>query len=432
MQTYDRFIFESYNLHPEKSLIELHYSLDDQVKFTETLTVPDWLKFELPNDELDAALFALHLAGGASYYKLYLPKTIEIRSGHLSRSQADFWNELYTQGLGEFFYSNKIDFRDLINFPATRTDSPIHHPAAKPSTPERALVPFGGGKDSIVTTELLRSFKVNQTLLRVRSHPLITTLAHTARLPLLEVERTLDPQLAELNAGGAYNGHVPITAYISFLSIIIAILGGFDAVVFSNERSSSYGNIDYLGMTINHQWSKSLKFENSLKTYIAQFITPSVQYLNPLRPLSELKIAQLFARHPQYFEQATSCNRNWTLITQMNVNKRWCGTCPKCAFSFALFAAFLPESTVTAMFGENLFKNTKLLPLYRELWGEEGFKPFECVGTPEETQAALYLASKNPDYSESVVIKTFRASVLSDMEDPEHLTAELFTPEPAL
>src|SRR3954470_23930373 len=125
MPTYHRFIFESYELTRADRTIRLRYSLDGQIHFEETFVLPPELKLNFDHPDLDAALFALHLSGGASYYKTYCPKTIEIRSGQLNPEQATFWNTLYTYGLGEFFYQNQIDFRGLINFPATKSAGPI-------------------------------------------------------------------------------------------------------------------------------------------------------------------------------------------------------------------------------------------------------------------------------------------------------------------
>jgi hypothetical protein len=41
------------------------------------------------------------------------------------------------------------------------------------------------------------------------------------------------------------------------------------------------------------------------------------------------------------------------------------------------------------IFGKNLFADKALLPLFRELLGMEGCKPFECVGTNEEMKETL-------------------------------------------
>ncbi|HEX3082008.1 MAG TPA: endonuclease domain-containing protein [Candidatus Saccharimonadia bacterium] len=427
MPTYERFIFDSYELKPDARTIELRYSLDDQVHFTETFTLPDGLDLTVHHPNLEPALFALHLSGGASYYKTSCPKTIEVRSGRLTKTQAAFWNKLYTHGLGQFFYENKLDFHGLINFPVTAESA--YEPGPGKASGKGALVPFGGGKDSIVTTEILRAAGETQTLFRLRGHHIITELAGIAELPVVEVGRTLAPELFELNKAGAYNGHIPITAHISFLTVVIGLLGGYDSVYFSSERSSSYGNVDYLGMEVNHQWSKSLDAERMLRDYISTFVTKSVKYENALRPLSELHIAKIFTQHAEYFHAATSCNRNWVLSERSADAPRWCGECPKCAFSFALFAAYLPAETVSEMFSHNLFEDENLLPLYRELWGVVGFKPFECVGTPEEAGAACYLAQKQSGYTGTPVMDEFVKTVLPGIKDPEQLLKQLYTPE---
>jgi hypothetical protein len=428
MQHYDRFIFESYDFDSKSRSVALRYSLDERIHFEEVITLPDGLPTNHDHPDLQAALFALHLAGGASYYKTYCPKTIEVKSGTLTVEQAEYWNQLYTHGLGEFFYRNKLDFRNLVSFPHNNIAKPKPQPR-NPKSVHKLLVPFGGGKDSVVTTELLKQVDVEQSLFRVRPHRLITELASRAKLPLVEVERKLAPELFTLNESEAYNGHVPITAYIAFLSIVVSLLYGYDGVVFSNERSSSYGNVDYLGMAINHQWSKSQDAEEMLESYVSRFITTQVTYLNIVRPLSELHIAKLFATWPAYFPLATSCNRNWLLSDQDDHASHWCGTCPKCAFTFALLSAWLSETVVSSIFGHNLFEDESLLPLYRRLWGLEGFKPFECVGTPEETGSACYLAMSKPGFAGSAVIQDFTDRILPDMPDPDGQVAQLLTPE---
>ncbi|HKX73262.1 MAG TPA: hypothetical protein VJM32_04580 [Candidatus Saccharimonadales bacterium] len=428
MDTYTQFIFESYELDTASHEIRLHYSLDGSTKFTETLPLPADLPLGRANDpDVKRALFALHLAGGASYYKTYLPREIVVKSGQLSQKQADFWNEFYTKGLGEFFFINKIDFHGLVKFPATGPDAPLA--TTTPSLPVKTLVPFGGGKDSVVTMELLLDNNVNMTLFRLRGHHYIDQLADITKLPMITVERSLDPTLFEMNKQGALNGHVPITGYITFLSIVICLLGDFDSVAFSNERSADYGNVEYLGMQINHQWSKSDEAEGLITDYLASYVTTNVQYLNPLRPLSELKIAQIFARHPKYFAHTTSCNQNWLMLDKNPGQGAWCGKCYKCAFIFALYAAELPNDTVVTMYGQNLFNNKELLTTYRQLWGAEGMKPFDCVGTPEEMKAAMYQATKKPAFANTVIGQDFITNVWHTMQDPEKLIQEALKPD---
>ena len=294
----------------------------------------------------------------------------------------------------------------------------------------RILVPIGGGKDSVVTMELLRKSGAKVTLLRMGGHPLITEMASVAGLPMLTVRRSLAPQLFDLNAQGALNGHVPITAYLSILAVLIALLYDFDGVAMSNERSANEGNVEFKGMTINHQWSKSLDFEKLLRRLLAESIGTNIEYFSALRPYSELRIAELFSGFPQYIDHVTSCNANWKILAEEKTPNRWCGTCPKCAFVFVCMAAYLPEETLKTMFGANLFEKDWLVPLYRELLGTVNFKPFECVGTPEETKAAFLLARKKGGYKTSAVMKMFEKEVLPTITDPEALIAKTLAASP--
>ncbi|MSR87227.1 endonuclease domain-containing protein [Candidatus Peribacteria bacterium] len=412
MKQYSTFIFESYAWKPHAGTVELTYSLDDEVSFTETITIPSppFLKPEKAED-FDRALFALHLIGGISYFKTCLPKKMEIRSGVLNAAQAKFWNDVYENGLGEFFYKNDIDFHGLINFPHPLSPAGGRGPgggglvAPKKDWEKRhrTLVPIGGGKDSVVTAELLRG-KADLTLFRMGHHPLIDRLAQELGLPLLTINRELPAELFKLNAAGALNGHVPITAYLSFVTIMIGILYDFDSIAMSNEKSANVGNVEFKGKEINHQWSKSQEFEDAFRTYVHTFISNRVEYKSELRSMTELQIAEIFTKHPKYFHCTTSCNTNWKILSKkipgaaMNpsgASGSWCGTCPKCAFVFALYSAFLPKETVVEIFGKNLFEDAALVPLYKELLGLEGFKPFECVGTPEETKEAMALSKKH-------------------------------------
>jgi hypothetical protein len=182
MQQYNTFTFDSYELDSANRTIKLNYSLDDAITFTETITLPEGMPFN-PNDpDLEHALFALHLIGGISYYKTCLPKNIEIRSGGLTSAQTSFWNDVYENGLGEFFFRNNIDFRGLIHFPSTAEHFTTPSLILR-NDPQHPLIPIGGGKDSIVTTELLRKAGYHGTLLRIGQHPIIDATAKATGFP---------------------------------------------------------------------------------------------------------------------------------------------------------------------------------------------------------------------------------------------------------
>jgi hypothetical protein len=426
MQKYSTFIFENYGFDEETNKIELSYSLDDDVTFVEKISLPARYPVHITEPAaLDRAMFALHIIGGISYFKTHLPKEIKMRSGKLTEEQAAFWNDVYENGLGEFFYKNKIDPRGLINFPAEATDEPRVSPSDNRKT--RVLTPIGGGKDSLLTVELLKKGKIQQTLLRVGSHPYISNMAQTASQPLLNIERSLSAELFKMNAAGALNGHVPITAYLSFLSIVLAELLGYSHVIFSNEGSASEGNTELFGKQINHQWSKSMEFEMAMRGYLEKYVTKNVEYFSLIRPFSELKVVEMFRVYKQYLPIFTSCNTNWRILKERPMDP-WCGKCPKCAFAFVMLSAYLDKEMLLEIFDKNLFEDEDLLPVFKELLGTEGIKPFECVGTPEETKAAMIIAHNKQWWDESPVMKMFVHEVLPAIQDSDELVLSVLKP----
>jgi hypothetical protein len=439
------FSFTGYEVHPVGRTVELHYALDRRIRFTERLRFPDNLHhtfkdvgrsvpggFSLGRSPaFDAALFALHLIGGVSYYKTFCPPRLVVRSGRLTKDQANFWTTVYENGLGEFFYQNEMDFRGRVRFPngarALRRTRDARLGAPRSSRPPRVLIPIGGGKDSLVAAELCRRAGLDVTLFRIGRHPVIEKLAAKLRLPLLTAERELSPVLFRLNERGAYNGHVPFTAYVSAAAVVVAVREGMDAVVMSNERSASVGNVTVLGRTINHQWSKGLVFERAFRQYVRRFVTPDLEYFSLLRPLSELHIARFFATMPSLHATFTSCNENWKILGP-RLQQRWCGRCANCAFAFALHAAFWPRAKLLRTFGANVFDDARLLPTYRQLLGIEGIKPFACVGTAEETRAAFWLSYRRGEWNGTLAMELFAKQVLPRLRTPQAMVQEALTP----
>jgi len=190
-------------------------------------------------------------------------------------------------------------------------------------------------------------------------------------------------------------------------------------VIVSNERSSDYGNIEYLGEMINHQWSKSSEFEQLFQKFISQTLTPEIHYFSLLRPLSELQIAQIFSKEKRFHQIFSSCNRNFAIHNPGS--HLWCGTCPKCAFTFILMAAYSSKGEVLNIFGDNFLDKKELFPLYKQLFGTEGHKPFECVGTPAEAVVAMTLIHEKQEFEDSLVMKEFVQNILPDNDSVNKL-----------
>ncbi|OGK28883.1 hypothetical protein A3D06_02355 [Candidatus Roizmanbacteria bacterium RIFCSPHIGHO2_02_FULL_40_9] len=410
---FTEFEFTDYEAHWSKGELVFHYAAfsqnrDKVIRFQEKLILPSTDFVLNPKEfDLDEMLKCLHLVIGASYYKFYCTKVISIPSYALSEKQARFWNTVYEKGLGEYFYKNNIDYRDLIFFPFSDNYSPNN-----PQQYNRlsgSLISVGGGKDSLLSIELIR--KSDEPIALLYSHVLHEESVKAANLPSFKITRELDQKVFDKEfLKTVYNGHIPITGIFSCMSVLFCILYGKKYSIFSNERSSDYGNIDYLGSEINHQWSKSFEFENLLRAYIKEYISPDVEYFSLLRPLYEIEIIRRFVTFKQYLPIFKSCNRNYKLNSTSPIG--WCGECPKCAFVFSLMCAFMPVAEVSSIFNKNLFEDGQLIGLFRELLGLEEAKPFECVGRPEEVQMALYYVFKRNDFRTSPIISLFEKEIL--------------------
>lgn len=95
-----------------------------------------------------------------SYWKLTCSPRITVNCGYLSPDQIKWWKKLFIKGLGEFFYTNGINFGDdqfeIISGITVKNIGCIKNPLTAPdNTVPRVLIPVGGGKDSAVTINLL-------------------------------------------------------------------------------------------------------------------------------------------------------------------------------------------------------------------------------------------------------------------------------------
>ena len=284
-----------------------------------------------------------------------MPADIRIEAYEIDADTAAFLETVYLNGLGEFAYRNGLDLRGRIRFPA---DAQAGVPAPALGLRGHALVAIGGGKDSLVSIEALRGAGVEQTVTWIGGSQLIAACAAHTGLPTLNIGRQLASQLFEYNRLGAWNGHIPVTAVNSAILAFAAVLLGVDQVVFSNERSASYGSIiiaDDGSVTgeVNHQWSKGWAFESALGDWLQRHVAADLRYYSLLRPLSELAVARQFARVSRYDAHFSSCNRNFHILGERPTS-RWCGVCPKCHFVFLALAPFMPKPRLVGIIGRNL------------------------------------------------------------------------------
>jgi len=407
-------------------ITELVYAFDDGPELIERIRFPDAPL--LPPERMaafDAALRMLHLVAGISYYKAGLPPRIAIQAGALDDSAADLLEALYLHGLGEFAYRNGLDLGGKIAFTRISSVPGTGSRAIRGrddgefvvlDLPHRTLVPIGGGKDSLVVVEALKAIGADATAVWVGASPLIATVAARTGLPMLNIGRDLSPVLFEYNRMGAWNGHIPVTAINSAILACAAVLYGFSAIAFANERSASAATLEYAGTQINHQWSKGWAFEHAFAAWLHTHVAADLDYFSLLRPFFEIAVTRAFARSgAAYFEAFSSCNRNFRILGPKPAD-RWCGHCPKCHFVFLALAPFVPKPRLLQTFGDNLLDEESQAAGFDALIEYRNHKPFECVGEGAEARAAFAALAARPEWREDALVARFREEIAPQLD----------------
>jgi UDP-N-acetyl-alpha-D-muramoyl-L-alanyl-L-glutamate epimerase len=417
------FRYESFAVDAGQGLLTCRYSLDGR-DFSERVTLSPGPRWDSP-----AALAAARLVfllAGVSYYKTAAPPVIDLGDMALTDLERAFLRDFYLQGLGEFAYRNALDLSDLRVEGTDECDiqPPITGSLSHSSGRLRALVPFGGGIDSIVSVEHVR--RRADVALFVVSRPgnrfeAIERPAAVSGLPVVRAGREIDPQLLRSAELGFLNGHVPVTGIISAIAILAAVLDDRDAVVMSNEWSASVPTLEHDGRPVNHQYSKSASFEAAFRDVLAAEPAGLPDYFSMLRDRTELWIADEFAGLGQYHASFRSCNRAFHLDPRLRLG-HWCGQCDKCCFIDLILAPFMSAAALRAVFaadggGQEPLANPALAAKFRALLGS-GTKPFECVGEVTECRAAVLLAARRADRADCALLQELAAEVAGRPDAP--------------
>jgi len=397
-QEYKVFVYEDFSINKGKEdgekgreYIKIQFNFScNEINFSpyQIIYKKDFFHFNNTLDELRIFAFNLGLIELISYWKATCSPQILIKCGYLNDKQQQFWKKLWFNGLGEFFYLNNIR-TNLDDFVKISCLNDKQFPKQSFSLKDEFIVPIGGGKDSVVTLELLRGMGKQITPMVINQRNATRECIHVGGYKdkdTIEIKRVIDKQLLVLNEKGYLNGHTPFSAMLAFTTLICAVLGQKKYIALSNENSANQATVyqseqyaDFNG--VNHQYSKSLEFEDDFRSYYKEFLCDQIEYFSFLRPISELKIAEIFSFLP-YLHVFKSCN----VGSKQDI---WCTNCPKCLFAYIILSPFIDKETLYSVFHKNMFEDNNLLTYFKELIGENEVKPFECVGTVEEVNMAI-------------------------------------------
>jgi len=399
-EEYPVFFYDGFKLAAKEGFIQIRFdfTIDGLCEFHPEIKIATGnlrLLNAFASAEARDIVFALGMTEAVSYWKCVCPPRVVVRCGVLSEQDKLWWKKLWYNGLAELFYMNGIetDFETFVEIendftPAAEAGIDSGVKTGSFNSSGLNIIPVGGGKDSIVTLELLRElsdknlcFTMNDQLARTES----ALLAGYKEESIIKTFRTIDNELLQRNAEGFLNGHTPLSAIIAFLSLYCAYIVGAENVVLSNESSANEVNIS--GTEINHQYSKSYEFENDFRDYVKRNFGSGINYFSLLRAFNELQIAKQFAAFKEYLPVFRSCNAG----SKKNV---WCCKCAKCLYVYIIISPYFERDKMMEAFGCDMLAKQELQKDFDGLVGFSNEKPFECIGTVEEVCCALEMTAK--------------------------------------
>lgn len=387
---YPEFIYDRYEIRNSENeyVLEFTFIIPNLTTFKPTIKIPKkGLKnSEINQDYFNELVFHIGLIELVSYFKCTCSPNVIINCGYLDSEQINWFKKLYYYGLGEFLYVNGIDIteEELMNITVA------HEKKELPNINYKGignLIPIGGGKDSVVTLELLRNQKELNSPFIINPKDVTINCCKVCGYTeddVITINRTIDINLIVLNKEGFLNGHTPFSSLVAFITYLCAYLSGKRYILLSNEASANEPTVP--GTNINHQYSKTYEFECDFNNYTKKYFNIEIDYFSFLRPLQEIQIAKLFAGMPKYHNVIRSCN-----VGSKEKPWIWCCNCPKCLFVYIILSPFLTKEELVKMFGEELYAKENLLNTFLELLGYSETKPFECIGTNAEVRLAVSL-----------------------------------------
>ena len=408
-EKYKEFHYNNYSIKEDDIAfyLEFEFEIPGLIKFNPKTRILkksfNWK--DINNKYVKNMIFHIGLIELISYWKCACSPKIVIKCGFLNEEQIRWWKKLYFYGLGELFYTNNIktNLEDFVTIECPNNQNNTEYDKIRDEF-NGYIVPVGGGKDSIVTLETLKLDKKNDYCLIVNPKPVTLKCAELAGFEndnIIEIYRTIDKNLLDLNKQGFINGHTPFSTMLAFVSYFVAYMLSKKYIALSNENSANESNV--AGEKVNHQYSKSYEFECDFENYSDKYLKMPVKYFSFLRPLNELQIAKIFSKHEKYHSVFKSCN-----VGSKEKEWKWCLNCAKCLFAYIILSPYLYKEKLINIFGIDLFEKKELLKTFLELTGNGETKPFDCVGTFEEVNFAISKTINNQKHKLPYLLQYYK------------------------
>lgn len=314
----------------------------------------------------------------------------------------DLWQQVFHGVWAQWRYQH--DLPDYAGPRVEPTAGPPPQPVRGGSSTAKALAFVGGGKDSVASLRLLERSGLDCDSLVYSSSTygsaeqqhalcdaLLDSLGRTegSRRRVWVFDDVSDSPLLRLGpTRGLHELTTAETPASVFATLPLVLAHGYTHLCLGHERSADRGNLLWsrTGEEVNHQWGKSSACESLLADYLRTELVEDCSYVSPLKPVHDPLILELLREDAECIPFTHSCN----------LRKPWCGRCPKCAYVWLSYQAYLPAEIVARTFVGfgNLLDLPENQTIFRQLLGLTDHTPFECIGSVDEVRLAFELCRR--------------------------------------
>jgi hypothetical protein len=143
-----------------------------------------------------------------------------------------------------------------------------------------------------------------------------------------------------------------------------------------------------------------------------------------LRDRSEVWVADVFSHLTKYHHVFRSCNRAFSQEAEQRLDT-WCGECDKCLFINLMLAPYLSRAELRDVFQHEPLSDPARHEQLRVLVGAgTSFKPFECVGDPDESAVALAKVTELDEWRDVDRLEVLAREVSPDRSFDELLESQ--------
>jgi hypothetical protein len=309
------------------------------------------------------------------------------------------WKKILHKVWAQWRYENHLPYHEAPVFKSSPADISVT-PIDNQNGPVEMLCFCGGGKDSLVAMKLLDRTEFQYSSLAYSSsvygtsqhqHDLISRLLRHGnphqRHQLWIYDSFIDSPVLKLYPEYRIKHLTAAETPASiFASLPIVLQHGYSHIVLAHERSANVGNLVWkiTGEDVNHQWGKSFEAELLINEYLQNKFIKNFSYFSLLQPIYDVIIFNLLRRDASAVVDTHSCN----------IQKPWCCRCPKCAYVWLNYMAYLPSDLINLIFKTNLFDIDDNQQWFYEMLGLGDHIPFECIGQVAESRLAFELCKK--------------------------------------